>query len=211
LEKGSTDDGGYIPARFSEFVEIFTKKNAETVAPHRRIDHPIHIKPDYQLPYGRMYNLSDVDLRTLQAYFETNLPNGFLQRSSSAVAVPLLFAKKKGGGLNHCVDYRELNKTTVKNRCQLPLVLEMVDQHCGAHTFTDLDRLNPYHLIQFKKADEYQPAFRKRYGQFKYRVMPFGLTHRPATFQCYIGNCLPPHIDNFAVCYLGDILIYSED
>jgi len=81
-----TDDRGYFPAKYLEFVEVLSKTKAETVAPHRPIDHMIEIEPGYQLPYGRIHNLSEVELRTLKAYNETNLADGFIQRSSSPAA-----------------------------------------------------------------------------------------------------------------------------
>jgi hypothetical protein len=87
----------------------------------------------------------------------------------------------------------------------------MLDRLRGARIFTKLDLRNAYHLIQIKEGDEYKTAFRTRYGQFEYRVMPFGLTNSPATFQAYIDDCLRPYINDFAVCYLADILIYSTN
>jgi len=77
-----------------------------------------------------------------------------------------------------------------------------------ARIFTKLDLQNVYHLIRIKDGDEFKIAFRTRYGQFEYQVMPFGLTDAPATFQAYIDDCLQPYIDDFTVCYLDDILIY---
>jgi len=206
-----TDDGGYIPAIYGDFVEVFSKTKAETLPPHRSTDHAIDLEPGYNLPYGRIYNLSEFELRTLKAYIEANLANGFIQRSSSPVAAPILFAKKKDEGLRLCVDYRALNKATVKNRYPLPLISEMLDRVREARIFTKLDLRGAYNLIRIKEGDEYKTAFRTRYGQFEYRVMPFGLTNAPATFQSYIDDCLRPYIDDFAVCYLDDILIYSTN
>jgi len=192
-------------------VDVFSKTKAETLAPHRPIDHAIDLEPGFKIPYGQIYNLSEVELRTLKAYIETNLSNGFIQRSSSSAAAPILFAKKQDGGLQLCVDYQALNSVTVKNRYPLPHISEMLDRMRGARIFTKLDLRNAYHLIRIKEGDKYKTAFQARYGQFKYRVMPFGLTNVPATFQAYIDNCLRPYIDDFAVCYLDDILIYSTN
>ena len=137
-----TDDGGYIPDKYSEFVEVFSKTKADTLAPHRSIDHAIDLEPGCKIPYGRIYNLSEVELKTLKAYIETNLANGFIQRSSSQAAAPILFAKKKDGGLRLCVDYRALNSATIKNRYPLPLIVEMLDRLRGARIFTKLDLRN---------------------------------------------------------------------
>jgi len=195
-----TDDGGYIPAKYSEFVEVFSKAKAEALPPHQSIDHEIDLESGYKLPYGRIYNLSEVELRTLKAYIETNLANGFIQRSSSPAAAPILFAKKKDGGLRLFVDYRALNSGTIKNRYPLPLISEMLDRLRRAQIFTKLDLRNAYHLIRIEEGDEYKTAFRTRYSQFEYRVMPFGLTNAPATFQSYIDDCLRPYIDDFTLC-----------
>jgi len=149
-------------------VEVFSKAKAEVLPPHRSIDHVIALEPSYKLPYRRIYNLSEVELRTLKAYIETNLANGFMQRSSLLVAAPILFVKKKDGGLRLCVDYRALNSGTIKNRYPLRLISEMLDRLRGAQIFTKLDVRNAYHLIRIKESDEYKTAFRTRYGQFEY-------------------------------------------
>jgi hypothetical protein len=177
-----TDDGGHIPAIYGDFVEVFSNAKAETLPPHRSTDHSIDLEPGYYLPYGRIYNLSEFQLRTLKADIEANLANGFIQRSSSPAAAPILFAKKKDGGLRLFVDYRALNKATVKNRFPLPLSSEMLDRVRECRIFTKLDPRGAYNLIRIKEGDEYNTAFRTRYGQFEYQVMPVGLTNAPATF-----------------------------
>jgi len=203
-----TDDGGHILAIYGDFVEVFSKTKTETLPPHRSTDHAIDLEPGYNLPYGLIYNLSQFQLRTLKAYIKANLANGFIQRSSSPAAAPIPFAKKMDGGLRLCVDYRALNKATVKNRYPLPLISEMLDRVREARIFTKLDLSGAYNLFRIKEGDEYTTAFRTRYGQFEYVVMPLGLTNAPATFQSYIDDCLRPYIDDFAVGYLDDILIY---
>jgi hypothetical protein len=192
-------------------VDVFSKTKAETLAPHRPIDHAIDLEPGFKIPYGRIYNLPEFELRTLKTYIETNLANGFIQRSSSSAAAPILFAKKKDGGLRLYVDYRALNLATVKNWYPLPQIGEMLDQMRGAPIITTLDLQNAYHLIRINDGDEYNAAFRTRQGQFEFRVMPFGCPNAAATFQAYIDKCLRPYIDNFAICYLDDILIYSNN
>ena len=83
VEMVTTDDGGWIAAQYKEFVEVFGKRMAETLPPHRQIDHTIDLEPDYKLPYGWNYKLSEVELKTLMAYIETNLANTFIRWSSS--------------------------------------------------------------------------------------------------------------------------------
>ena len=118
---------------------------------------------------------------------------------------------KKDGGLRLCVDYRGLNKITIKNRHPLPLIHEMLDRLCGAKLFTKLDLRNAYHRIRIKPGDEFKTAFRTRYGHYKYKVMPFGLANAPATFQAYINETLAGLVDVICIVYLDDILIYSAN
>jgi hypothetical protein len=114
--------------RFKDYVDVLSKDRAETLAPHWPIDLAIVLEPEFNLPYCRIYNLAEVQLKTLKAYIETNLANGFIQRSSSAVAAPILFAKNLDGGLWLFVDYRAPITATVKNRYPLPLISEMLDR-----------------------------------------------------------------------------------
>jgi hypothetical protein len=109
------------------------------------------------------------------------------------------------------VDYREINEASVKNRYPLPLISEILERVGKVKIFAKRDLRGAYNLIRIKEGDEFKTAFRTRYGQFEYRVMPFGLTNAPATFQAYMGDSLRPYMDEFIVCYLNDILIYSEN
>jgi hypothetical protein len=143
-------------------VDVFSETKVETLPPHRSTDHAIDLEPGYNLPYGRIYNLSEFELRTLKAYIEANLANGFIQRSSSPAAAPILFAKKMDGGLRLCVDYRAFNKATVNNRYPLPLISEMLDRVREARIFTMLDLRGAYNIIRIKEGDEYKTAFRTR-------------------------------------------------
>jgi hypothetical protein len=209
--KVQADDGSWIPSTYRDFLDIFSKKKAETLPPHRPTDHAIDLEPGTKLPYGRIYSLSEVELKALKAYIETNLASGFIQRSSSPAASPILFVKKKDGSLRLCVDYRALNYASVKNRHPLPLISEILERVGKAKIFTKLDLRGAYNLIRIKEGDEFKTAFRTRFCQFQYWVMPFGLTNAPTTFQAYIDDCLRPYMDDFVVCYLDDILIYLED
>jgi hypothetical protein len=197
--------------RYKDYVDVFSKDRAVTLEPHRPIDHAINLKPVFNLPYSRTYNLSEVELKTLRASIETILANGFIQLSSSPASAPFLFSKKKDGGLWLCVAYQALNTATLKNRYPIPLISERRDRLQGALIFTKLDLGNVYHHMRIKAGDKYKTAFHTRYGQFVYRVMPYELTNAPATFQANSDGCLRPYIDHFAVCYLDNILIYSTN
>ena len=110
-----------------------------------------------------------------------------------------------------CVDYRQLNEITIKNRYPLPLIAELQDKLYGAKYFTTLDLKGAYNLIRIKDGEEWKTAFRTKRGLYEYLVMPFGLTNTPASFQTIINDVLREYIDIFVIVYLNDILIYSED
>jgi transposase InsO family protein len=162
-------------------------------------------------PFGRIYNLSPSELAALKDYLEVALERGWISHSKSPAGSPILFVPKKDGGLRLCVDYRALNKVTVKNRMALPLISEILDRVSGATVFSKVDLEAAYHRIGIRKEDRWKTAFRTRYGHFEYNVMPFGLTNAPATFQAYINQALGGLVDVCCVVYLDDILIYSKN
>src|SRR5258706_8455070 len=134
-----------------------------------------------------------------------------MRASSSTVAAPILFVRKKDGTLRLCVDYRGLNAVTVKDRYPLPLISEALDRLKSAQWYTSLDIKEGYHHIRIAEGDEWKTAFRTRYGLFEYTVMPFGLTNAPATFQHWINEILYEVQDVSCIVYLDDILIYSDN
>jgi len=87
-----TDDGVRIASQYRDFVEVFSKTEAEPLPPHQPVNYSIDLELGYKVPYGRIYNLSEFELITFKAYIETNIPNGFIQRSSAPAAAPILFA-----------------------------------------------------------------------------------------------------------------------
>jgi len=187
VEIVTTDDGGLIAAQYQAFVKVISKIKAETLPPHRQIDHVINLGPDYKLRYGRIHNLSQFELQTLKAIMEMNLPNSFIQRATSSAAAPIVVSKKEETGLWSCVDYRAHNLGTVQNRYQFPPIPQLLDQVREAQIFTNLDLRNAYHLIRVKEGDKFRTTFRTGYGQFEYDVKRFGLTNSPATFQTFIA------------------------
>ena len=138
------------------------------------------------------------------------LAAGKIKRSSSPAAAPILFMPKSNGTLRLCIDYRELNKITIKNRYPLPLMSELRDRLGKATVFTKLDLKNGYYLLRMAKGEEWKTAFRCRYGLYEYTVMPFRLCNTPATFQSMINDIFRDVLDEGVIAYMDDILIYSE-
>jgi RNase H-like domain found in reverse transcriptase/Reverse transcriptase (RNA-dependent DNA polymerase)/Integrase zinc binding domain/Chromo (CHRromatin Organisation MOdifier) domain/Integrase core domain len=200
-----------IPKEYSDFADVFSEEQSNALPPHRgTLDHHIPLEEGAKPVYGPIYNLSETELQVLKEYIETHLQRGFIRPSTSPFGSPVLFVKKPDGSLRLCVDYRALNRITVKNRYPLPLISELLDRVRRAKWFTKLDLRSAFHQLRIAQGDEWKTAFRTRYGHFEYLVMPFGLTNAPASFQAYANDCLREYLDKFCVAYLDDILIYSD-
>src|SRR5690606_14639466 len=117
-----------IPKDYARFHALFDKKAADILPDHQPWDHTIPLQPDTTPTYGPIYGLSENELETLRTYLDENLARGFIRQSTSPAGAPILFAKKKDGSLRLCVDYRALNKITIKNRYALPLIPELLDR-----------------------------------------------------------------------------------
>ena len=154
--------------------------------------------------------MSAPELKALKDNIDENLKRGFIRPSTSPAASPVMFVKKKDASLRLVVDYRGLNKVTIKNRYPLPLLSEMMDRVSQAKWFTKIDLRNAYNLVRIAQGDEWKMAFRTRYGHFEYVVMPFGLTNAPATFQHFMHDIFRDYLDLFLVVYLDDLLIYTN-
>ena len=162
------------------------------------------------MPKGRLYNLSGPEKGSMQEYISESLASGIIRPSSSPVAAGFFFVGKKDGGLRPCIDYRQLNDITVKNRYPLPLLSSTFEPLANATIFSKLDLRNAYHLVRIREGDEWKTAFNTHLGHFEYLVMPFGLTNAPAVFQNLVNDVLRDMINDFAVVFLDDILVYSQ-
>lgn len=166
--------------------------------------------PGAEIPFGRIFPLSERELEALKDYVDESLKKGFIRPSTSPAGAGIFFVEKKDHSLRPCVDYRELNKITVKNRYPLPLVPELFQRLRSASIFTKLDLRGAYNLVRIREGDEWKTAFRTRFGHFEYLVMPFGLCNAPATFQHFVNDIFRDWLDIFVIVYLDDILIFSS-
>ena len=195
----------------AEFHDVFPKDLPPQLPPKRVVDHRIPTVPSAE-PYHRSpYHMSADELAEMKKQIEGFMEKGHIRPSTSPYGAPVLFSRKKDGGLRFCIDYRALNKNTIKNRYPLPRVEELMDQLRGAGIFSKIDLKSGYHQIRVVPEDIYKTAFRTRYGHYEFTVMPFGLCNAPATFMGLMNNILHPYLDKFVVVFLDDILVYSKN
>nr|KYP52232.1 Transposon Ty3-I Gag-Pol polyprotein [Cajanus cajan] len=154
--------------------------------------------------------MAPAELVELKGQLEDLLEKQLVRPSVSPWGAPVLLVKKKDGGSRLCVDYRQLNKLTIKNKYPLPRIDDLMDQLRGASVFSKIDLRSGYHQIRVKEGDIPKNAFRTRYGHYKYIVMPFGVTNAPAVFMDYMNKIFRPFLDKFVVVFIDDILIYSR-
>ena len=122
----------------------------------------------------------------------------------------MLFQKKHDGSLHMCVDYRDLNKVTIKNKYPIPLVVKLFDRLQKASYFTKLDMRSSYWEVHITVGDEGKTIYVTQYGSYEFLVMPFGLTNVPTTFCNLMNDVLFDYLDAFVVVYLDDIVVNSQ-
>jgi hypothetical protein len=199
-----------IPHEYEEFRDLFEEHDDTDLPQHQDWDHEIILEEDAKLKPGRMYPLSHDQQEELRKYIRKNVERGYIRVSDSPMASPILFVPKKNGKLRLCVDFRELNNKTKKNRYPLPLIQELMDTLQGSRWFTKFDVREGFHRIRIKEGHEWMTAFKTRFGLYEYTVMPFGLTNAPATFQTVINQTLHEYLDVFCTAYIDDVLIYGK-
>ncbi|KAL4010566.1 hypothetical protein IC575_030067 [Cucumis melo] len=154
--------------------------------------------------------MAPAELKELKVQLQELLDKGFIRPSVSPWGAPVLFVKKKDGSMRLCIDYRELNKVTVKNRYPLPRIDDLFDQLQGATVFSKIDLRSGYHQLRIKDGDVPKTTFRSRYGHYEFIVMSFGLTNAPAVFMDLMNRVFREFLDTFVIVFIDDILIYFK-
>ncbi|GAB5489762.1 MAG: hypothetical protein Pars2KO_33320 [Parasphingorhabdus sp.] len=200
-----------IAAVLKKHHRVFAKDIPPGVPPVRKgHEFGIELEPDTRPIFRPIYKLSQAELDEVKRQVDYLLRNGFIKPSKSPWGAPILFVPKKDGGLRMCVDYRWLNKVTIKNRYPLPLPEELMDRLSASYVFSKIDLRSGYWQMPIRPSDTEKTAFRTRYGHFEMLVVPFGLTNAPPHFTNMIQDIMSDMLDDFVVVFLDDILIFSK-
>lgn len=189
------------------FVKVFEPLRG--MPPERRTKHQIKVTSNDPIALPA-YRMGFAELKMLKDHLDDLMEKGFIQPSGSSWSSPVLFVKKKDGSHRLCVDYRALNRITVKHRYPIPRIEDLLDQLSEAKIFSKLDLQSGYYQVQIDPDDTQKTAFKTRYGLFEFKVMPFGLTNAPATFQKLMNEIFHHELDRSVVVYLDDILVFSN-
>ncbi|KAA0066451.1 ty3-gypsy retrotransposon protein [Cucumis melo var. makuwa] len=192
-----------------EYPDVFPDE-LPGLPPPREVDFAIELESG-TAPISRApYRMAPAELKELKVQLQELLDKGFIRPNVSPWGAPVLFAKKNDGSMRLCIDYRELNKVTVKNRYPLPRIDDLFDQLQGATVFSKIDLRSGYHQLRIRDSDIPKMAFRSRYGHYKFIVMSFGLTNAPAVFMDLMNRVFKDFLDSFVIVFIDDILIYSK-
>ncbi|GJV95860.1 putative nucleotidyltransferase, ribonuclease H [Tanacetum coccineum] len=191
------------------FIDVFLE-DLSGLPPQRQVEFRIDLIPGATPVAKSPYRLAPSEMQELSEQLQELQDKGFIRPSHSSWGASILFVKKKDGSLRMCIDYRELNKLTIKNRYPLPRIDDLFDKLQGARYFSKIDLRSGYHQLRVHEDDIPKTAFRTRYGHFEFTVMPFGLTNAPAVFMDLMNRVCKPYLDKFVIVFIDDILIYSK-
>ena len=179
-------------------------------SPPREADVSIPLESGARPVVRPMFRYSPLEKVEMERQIKDLLSKGLIEPSSSPFAAPILFVRKKDGTLRMCIDYRALNKVTIKNKYPLPRIDDLMDHLSGSACFSSIDLMSGYHQLRIDPADVPKTAFRSPFGLYQYKVLPFGLSNAPSIFQAAMNRIFGDYMGKFMVVYLDDILIFSR-
>ena len=192
-----------------EFPDVFPD-DISGLPPDREVEFTIDLILETEPISIPPYRMAPAELRELKAQLEDLLSKGFIRSSISPWGAPVLFVKKKDGSLRLCIDYRQLNRVTIRNQYPLPRIDELFDQLQGSRVYSKIDLRSGYHQLRVQESDVPKTTFRTRYGHYEFLVMRFGLTNAPAAFMDLMNRVFQPYLDRFVIVFIDDILVYSS-
>ena len=198
-----------LPRVVCEYEDVFLEE-LSGLPSQRVVDFSIELHPGTSPISMTPHRMAPVELQELRVQLHELLDKGFIRPSTSLWGSLVLFVKKKDKTLRLCIDYRRLNRVTIKNRYPLPRIDDLFDQLRGALVYSKINLHTSYHQLRVRETDIPKTEFRMRYGHIEFTVMPFGLTNAPAAFMDLMHRVFEPYLDQFVVVFVDDILIYSQ-
>jgi hypothetical protein len=192
-----------------KYPDVFSS-NYSGLPPQREVEFGIECVLGTNPTSKAPYKMALSELKELKEQLQELLDKGFIRPSISQWGALVLFVRKKDGLMRVCIDYRELNKVTIKNRYPLPRIDDLLDQLQGARVFSKVDLRSGYHQVRVKEEDIPKTAFRTRYGHYEFLVMSFGLTNALAVFMDTMNRVFHDYLDQFTIVFIDDILVYSR-
>ncbi|KAJ9561902.1 hypothetical protein OSB04_007062 [Centaurea solstitialis] len=192
-----------------EYPDVFPD-DLPGLPPDRQVEFRIDLVPGASPIAKTPYRLAPAEMKEMMSQLQELLDKGFIRPSASPWGAPVLFVKKKDGSFRMCIDYRELNKVTIKNKYPLPRIDDLFVQLQGASYFSKIDLRSGYDQLKVSEEDVPKTAFQTRYGHYEFLVMPFGLANAPAAFMDLMNRVCRPMLDKSVIVFIDDILVYSK-
>ena len=191
-----------------EFPNVFPYDIAG-LPPDREVEFTIDLIPMIEPISIPPYRLAPAKLREFQAQLEELLSKGFIWPSISPWGAPVLFVKKKDESLRLCIDYKQLNRVTIRNQYPLPRIDELFDQLQGSRVYSKIDLRSGFHQLRVREGDVPKTTFRTSYKHYEFMVRPFGLTNALTAFMDLMNRVFQLYLDRFIIVFIYDILVYS--
>ncbi|GJU41564.1 putative reverse transcriptase domain-containing protein [Tanacetum coccineum] len=208
MEKKSDDKRLEDIPVVKEFPKFFLE-DLPGLPPVRQIEFQIDLIPGAAPVARAPYRLAPSEMQELSNQLQELADRGFIRPSTWGA--PVLFVKMKDGSFKMCIDYRELNKLTIKNCYPLPRIDDIFDQLQGLSVYSKINLRSCYHQLRVRDEDIPKTAFRMRYRHYEFQVMLFGLTNAPVVFMDLMNRVSKPYLNKFVIVFIDDILIYSRN
>ena len=186
-----------LPKEYYDLIDVFDRSKVKELPLYQLYNYKIKLEAGKKLPQSCLYPISRFKLQKVKEYLDNNLKKGFISPSTAPYILLVLFVQKHNRSLRFCVDYRKLNTITIRNRYPIPLIEETLACIIRYKYLTKLDIIAVFNKLRMHPDSEDLTTFTTSFGAFKYYILPFGLTNRPASFQYYMNDTLFEYLNDF--------------